>query len=127
MASAGAALQMLSEYHGNCDYEFLEVKIVYNNLHMNCLLGCCKMTFTIHPLFTSLVGMIFRPLLTTFCSCFVIILLEKITFFVFSTCCSTRNFMNFFLKKCFLASTATLCSLFFLIVYQTLFMGLDVL
>ena len=38
------------------------------------------MTFTIHLIFTFLAGIIFRPLFTTFCSCFVIIFLEKITF-----------------------------------------------
>ena len=42
-----------------------------------------------------------------------------------STCCSTRCFMNFFLKKCFLASTATLFSSLCSIVYHN-FISQDV-
>ena len=77
--------------------EFLEVKnrfwhsmhvmlkIVFINIHMNCLLGFRKMTFTIHLLFASLAGMIFRPWFTTFCSCNMFCLLsfsKKNTFFM---------------------------------------------
>ena len=49
----------------------------FNILHINYLLGFRKMTFTIHLIFTSLAGMKLRPLFTTFCSCLVIIFLEK--------------------------------------------------
>ena len=55
--------------------------IVFNILHMNCFLGFRNMTFTIHLIFTSPAGIIFRPLFTTVCPCFVIIFLEKNPFF----------------------------------------------
>ena len=35
---------------------FFKLKIVFNILHINCLLGFCKMTFTIYLIFTSLAG-----------------------------------------------------------------------
>ena len=36
----------------------------------NCLFGFCKMTFTLPLIFTSLAGIIFRPLFTAFCKCY---------------------------------------------------------
>ena len=83
------------------DYEFLEVKITSNILHMNCLLGYCKMTFMIHLIFTSLAGMIFRPHFTTFGSCFVIIFLKEITFFHVQYMLQHKTFYEFFSKKMF--------------------------
>ena len=38
---------------------------------MHCLSGSCKMTFTIHLIFTFLAGIIFTPLFTTLCSCYM--------------------------------------------------------
>ena len=68
--------------HGTwCFMKFSKLKIVFNILNMNYLLGFRKMTFTIPLIFTSPAGMKFRPLFTTFCSCFVIIFLEKHHFF----------------------------------------------
>ena len=67
-----------------------KLKIVFKIIHINCVCGFRMMTFTIYLIFTSLAGVIFKPHFTTFCSCFVIIFLEKITFLVFSTCCSTK-------------------------------------
>ena len=58
------------------------------------------MTFTIHLIFTFLAGIIFTPLFTTFCSCFVIIFLKKkITFFMLSTWYCTCCCMTFFWRK----------------------------
>ena len=83
--------------------EFLEVNW-FNIFHMNCLLGFRKMTFTIHLIFTSHAGIIFSPLFTTFCSCFVITSLEKIKHIVLHL-----MFYEFLSKKeSFLVSTATL-------------------
>ena len=50
---------------------FSKLKIVFINLHINCLLGFRKITFTIHLIFTSLAGITFRPRFTTFCSCYL--------------------------------------------------------
>ena len=62
------------------------------------------MTFTIHLIFTFHAGIIFRPLFTTFCSCFVITSLEKIKHIVLHLL-----FYEFLSKKeSFLVSTATL-------------------
>ena len=58
---------------------FLKNKRYLHSLHViahdvlykkSCLFGFCKMTFTIHLIFTFLAGIIFRPLFTTFCSYF---------------------------------------------------------
>ena len=57
-----------------------------------CLSGFRKMTFTIHLIFTFLAGLIFRPLFSKFCSCFVL-------FFMLSTWYLTWCLMNFFLRK----------------------------
>ena len=35
-----------------------------------CLFGFCKITCTLHLIFTSLAGIIFRPLFTAFCKCY---------------------------------------------------------
>ena len=91
-----------------------KLKIVFNILNIHCLLGFYKMTFTIHLIFTAPAGIIFRPLFTTFCLCFVIIFLEKITFVVFSSCCSTRCFMN--------SSKLKIVSSLFSIIYHTVCM-----
>ena len=48
--------------------KFSKLNIVFNILHINCLLGFCKMTFTIYFIFTSLACIIFIPLFTSFCS-----------------------------------------------------------
>ena len=80
-----------------------------------------KITFRIHLNFSPLAGTIFRPLCTSFCSCFVYPF-DKITFFMKSTWYCTWSFMNFFLRKMFLPSTATSCSSLFSMVYHTLSM-----
>ena len=61
---------------------FQKLEIVFNILHMNYLLGFRKMTLTIHLIFTSPAGIIFRPPFTIFCSCFVIIFLKKDIWFL---------------------------------------------
>ncbi len=45
---------------------FLKLKLGYNILNMNYLMGFYKMTFKIHFIFTSLAGIIFGPLFSTF-------------------------------------------------------------
>ena len=93
---------------------FLKLKLFCNILHMNCLLGFRKMTFTIHLIVTSLAGIIFRPLFTTFCSYFCYYLSRK------KNCCflckahgtSLKVWWICFSGKKFLASTATSWSLF---------------
>ena len=45
---------------------FSLLKIILNIFHVNSLFGFCKMTFTIHLIFTFLAGIIFRPLFTAF-------------------------------------------------------------
>ena len=65
-----------------CFMNFHKLEIVFNILHMNYLLGFLNMTFTIHLIFRSPAGMIVRPLLSTFCPCFVIIFLEKKSLFL---------------------------------------------
>ena len=65
--------------------------------HMYCLKEFRKMSFTIHFDFSLLAGIIIRPLFTTFYSCFVIIFLEKIPFFMLGRWYCTLCFLRFFL------------------------------
>ena len=82
--------------------------IVFNILHMNCFLGFRNMTFTIHLVFTSPAGIIFRPLFTTFCTSFVIIFLEN-KHMVWHL--MLYEFLSW--KKCYLTFIATSCLYFF--------------
>ena len=70
-------------------------------LNMNCILGFRKMTFKIHLIFTSLAGIIFRPLFSTFCSCYKFYTLSRKShyFFMLSTWYCSWCLMNFFFEK----------------------------
>ena len=71
------------------------------------------MTFTIHLLFASLAGIIFRPWFTTFCSCYMFchyLSRKKSLFFMLSIWYCNWCLTIFFSIKFFHASTATFCS-----------------
>ena len=90
----------------------------------NYILSTC--TYTIPLIFTFLAGIIFTPLFTTFSSCFVIIFLKKSPFSVKYMVLHLMLYDFLSRKKCFLASTATLCSSLFFIICHTLCMALNV-
>ena len=70
------------------------------------------MTFTIHLIFTSLAGIIFRPFFTTFCSCYMFCFLsfsKRSLYFELSTWYCTWCFMNFFVGKNVFSHPLQLC------------------
>ena len=109
---------------------FLKLKLGYNILNMNYLLGFHKMTFKIHLIFTSLAGIIFRPLFSTFCSCskFYTLSQKKSLFFRVKHMVLLLTFDEFlFQEKFILVSTASSGSSLFFIVFNTMhFIVLDV-
>ena len=109
---------------------FLKLKLGYNILNMNYLLGFHKMTFKIHLIFTSLAGIIFRPLFSTFCSCYKFYTLsrKKSLFFRVKHMVLLLTFDEFlFQEKFILVSTASSGSSLFFIVFNTMhFIVLDV-
>ena len=86
---------ILSYFHMHSNSGF----VTFHHLYCTCLLGFCKMTFTIYLIFTSIAVIIFSPLFTTFCSFYVFCyyLSRKNHFFMLSTW-----YYTWFFKKCFL-------------------------
>ena len=83
---------------------------VYNYDSAHCLMEFRKMSFPIQFDFSLLAGIIIRPLFTTFCSCFFIIFLEKITFFMLGTCYCIGCLVNFFLGNNVFSQPLQFCS-----------------